>query len=301
MHRSIRPAAFLTRPWTALLIVAFLLIAHAPRAAAQQATATPEDSLGWHRQAVGQLNFTNVAFDNWSQGGENSLAWQLTMSSSFEDVRPRFVWGSSAKLGYGRSKLGSSDFRKSIDEIRLESVLKLRTKGPLAPFVSALLLTQFSTGYAYTDSARTAISGFFDPGYLTESLGVSYQSSPVFKELLGGAVKETFTRNYPVYADNPATPTVEKTRVEGGVSSETDLNLKYHKNMILTSQLNLFSNLKGISEVDVNWDTTLTLQVAKYVNVNFDTRLVYDRTVSARRQLKQSLAIGLNYALFGNQ
>ncbi|MCG6987117.1 MAG: DUF3078 domain-containing protein [Gemmatimonadetes bacterium] len=281
-------------PLLALTSLAGLVFPASPLAA--QSPPVPADSLGWHRQAVGQLNLTQVTLDNWSQGGESSVAWQLTGAAEFDYLQPKYAWTNSMKLGYGRTKLGDSDFRKSIDEIRLESVVTGGATRLVNPFVSLIALTQFSTGYKYQDSTRTATSAFFDPAYFTESLGLAYQPSKVFVERVGAAVKETFTNRYNMYADNPATPKVEKNKVEGGITSESDVNAKFQNNVLLTSKLELFSNLKGWRRTDVNWQSTLTVQLSKYVNFNLDVRLLYDSTVSPRRQLKQSLALGLTYA-----
>jgi len=287
------PRSFLVRAGS---VVSFALAAHGLPVAAQEPAQVPPDSLGWHRQAVGQLNLTQVSFDNWSEGGENAMAWQTTLASTFAYRGPSYSWESSGKLGYGKSKLGSSDLRKSIDEIRLESVLLHRWKGPVDPYVGVLARTQFSTGYQYGDSTRTATSGFFDPAYFTESAGLAYQPTGVLKTRMGAAVKETFTRLYNTYSDDPSTPRVEKHKVEGGITSVTDLNAKLRDDVLLVSRLELFSNLTALRRTDVNWESTLTVQLAKYVNLNLDVRLLYDSDVSARRQLKQSLALGLTYA-----
>jgi hypothetical protein len=298
MRRRGAPARHRPRlPFVALLALTSLVaLVVPPTPLAAQSPPVPADSLGWHRQAVGQLNLTEVSFNNWSEGGENAVAWQLTGAAEFDYRQPRYSWTNSMRLGYGLTKLGSSDFRKSIDEIRLESVLTGRATRLVNPFVSLIALTQFSTGYKYQDTTRTATSAFFDPAYFTESLGLAYQPSKVFVERVGAAMKETFTNRYNIYTDNPATPKVEKNKVEGGITSESDVNAKFRNNVLLTSKLELFSNLKGWRRTDVNWQSTLTVQLSKYVNLNFDVRLLYDSTVSPRRQLKQSLALGLTYA-----
>jgi hypothetical protein len=299
MHRPrVRARPRPRSPLVPMFLVTSLvtLVVFPPRLGAQQSPPIPADSLGWHRQAVGQLNLTEVTFDNWSEGGESTVAWQLTGASEFDYRQPRYSWTNSMRLAYGRTKLGNSDSRKSIDEIRLESVLTGRATRWVNPFVSVIALTQFSTGYKYQDSTRTATSAFFDPAYITESLGLAYQPSKWFVTRLGAAAKETFTNHYNIYADNPATPKVEKNKVEGGITSESGLNAKFQNNVLLTSRLDLFSDLKAFRRIDVNWQSTLTVQISKYVNVNLDVRLLYDSNVSPRRQLKQSLAVGLTYA-----
>jgi Protein of unknown function (DUF3078) len=282
-------------PYSRLLLLSMLAGVAGPRPATAQAPPPPDSAPGWHRQAVGQLNLTQVSFDNWSEGGENAVAWQLGLASNFDYRQPNYAWSNSGKLAYGRSKLGDSDFRKTVDEIVLESVLTRKALGWLDAYVSVNARTQFSTGYQFTDSTRTATSAFLDPGYFTQSIGLGYQASEAFKTRFGAALKETVTKLYNVYADDPDTPGIEKNKVEGGVTSVTDLNTKFRDNALLTSKLELFSDLKALNRTDVNWQSTLTVQLAKYVNLNFDVRLLYDSDVSPRRQLKEALALGLTY------
>ncbi len=265
---------------------------------ASQSFGQPADSLRspWQSKAVGSLNLTQVTFDNWTQGGENAFSWQLLLDTQFAYQRERLSWTISGKFSFGKTRLGKSGFRKSVDEIRLESVLKFSAAPSLNPFFALTALTQFAPAYDYTAEGAPQISAFLDPGYFTQSLGLSLSPLAGFKARAGLAMKETITRNYPApYADDPATPEVEKTRTEVGMDAVADLSRKLSKTILLTSKLQLFSNLKGIDEVDVFWDNLFSAQVAKHINVNWNFRLIYDKNVSKKRQINQSLAIGLTY------
>ena len=72
---------------------------------------------------VGGINLTQTSFDNWAQGGENSYAWQLNLNFKFVNDQEKTNWSNSGKFAYGATKTGDQDSRKSIDEIKLESVL----------------------------------------------------------------------------------------------------------------------------------------------------------------------------------
>jgi hypothetical protein len=67
--------------------------------------------------------------------------------------------------------------------------------------------------------------------------------------------------------------------------------------MAWKSKMISFSNLKGIDEIDVNWDNVVIIDISDWFNVNFQFQLIYDKDVSAKRQLRQALSIGINYAL----
>ncbi len=251
---------------------------------------------GWKKQVVGSLNLTQAQFDNWTQGGENTLAWQLNVNSSFTLHRERFDWSNTGKASYGQTKIGDFGTRKSADELRIESVYQYRVGRHINPYVSGLLHTQFTKGYKYTEDDRFAVSDFFDPAFITVSTGFSYQPVEFIKMRLGAATKTTMTREYAVSLTNdPATDKIEKIDTEFGALAVTELRKQLAENILLTSNIDLFSNLESFKKVDVRWDTILSAKVTRLVDVSLNIELLYDSNISPKRQLKQLLALGLSY------
>jgi hypothetical protein len=260
-----------------------------------QETAEEAPKYGWKNELVGGVNLSQSSFDNWSQGGEDNLAWQININAKFENDQEKANWINSGKLSFGHVKIGDQGSKKSVDEIRMESVLTYKT-GLFSPYAAATGQTQLTAGYDYSLDPRVQVSDLFDPAYLTQSAGIQYKPSEIIKTRLGAALKETLTRNHPRYSDTPDTPdTLEKTRVEFGAESVTDLEKKLAENIQLTSKLELFSNLQSAKEIDVRWDTIFTSKISKFIDVNFNVQLFYDSDISKKRQLKQALALGLSY------
>jgi hypothetical protein len=189
--------------------------------------------------------------------------------------------------------------RKSSDELRLDSVFTYNLPWVIQPYAAGLLLTQFTKGFDYSGDQPVAISNFFDPGYITESVGATYAWQEFFKTRMRFAIKETITRDYPtLYTDDPDTAEIEKIKVEPGLESVTDLKIKLNGLLLVTSQLSLFSNMKATDQIVVRWENAATAALMQFVNVNFTLILVYDKNQSTRRQLSQGLALGLTYAVF---
>jgi len=253
---------------------------------------------GWQKSMVGGLNLTQTSFDNWKQGGENSYAWQVNLNFNFTNDQEKNNWANSGKLTYGANKTGSQEMRKSIDEIKLESVFTYKLGVLINPFVAATGETQFASGYKYGADSKTQISAFMDPGYIRESAGLGIKPNEIIKTRLGVALKQTITQDYPeLYADDPKTiNTIEKIKNEVGAESVTDLNLKVSENSLFTSKLEMFSTLTTVKEIDVNWDNILTTKISKYFNVNVNFKLFYDRDISKMRQIKQAIALGVSYS-----
>ena len=268
--------------------------------AQQPSAAEPKEVFGWTKTLVGSLNLTQNSFSsNWTKGGENSVAWKGVVETKWENNQTKTNWRNTAKLAFGQIKQGSDDFRKSDDEIKVESVLTYKVGKFLNPYGSFSGNTQIATGYNYTDSAgvtiKTAVSSFFDPAYLRQSLGLGYKPAESLTTRLGFSVKETFADEHRVrYGNDPD----ESVRVETGIESTTDLALKIDENVLLTSKLEMFTGFEALNTVDVNWDNALAAKVGKYFAVNLNVVLFYDEDVLSELQVKQVLAFGLTYTFF---
>ncbi|MFC1508875.1 DUF3078 domain-containing protein [Candidatus Omnitrophota bacterium] len=253
---------------------------------------------GWHKEILGTLNFSQNNFDNWTQGGEDSWSWINDIQGRFDYKQSRYSWNNSLKLSYGRTKIGDKEAKKASDELKFDSVFNYKMSSYVNPYVAFAGNTQFTRGYHYSETGKTAVSDFMDPAYFIESTGFGYEPNNILKSRFGGALKETITSGYPVpYADDPKTEKLEKTKVEGGLECVTDLSTNLGENIVFFSKLELFSNLASFDRIDVNWDNLFSSKISKYLSVSLRVRIYYDRDISRKRQLKQLLALGLSYML----
>ena len=182
-----------------------------------------------------------------------------------------------------------------LDELKLESVYTHKMSQTFNPYVAFTGLTQFTDGYDYSKEPEVKISGFMDPGYFTQSAGIGVSPNDYIKTRLGAAIKETITSSDTaaiIYANG------EDMRVEYGTESVTDIDYKFNENFLFTSKLELFSNLKRFDEIDATWDNLFSVKVSKYITGSLNIKLFYDKDISKKRQLKQTLAVGLSYTLF---
>ncbi len=253
---------------------------------------------GWANSIVGNLNFSQSSFSNWTQGGDDNFAGQLDVVGKFVNNQKKYNWANSGKISYGRIKISDQESRKSADEIRLESVYTYKLGTLINPYVAVTGVTQFTTGYDYKTDPKTEISKFLDPGYFTQSIGVGYEPGKDFKTRLGAAFKETVADKFAArYSDDPKTLNeIEKVRFEPGIESVTDFSRKLSENILFTTKLELFSNVKAADEIDVRWDNIFSAKISKFIGVGFNYQLLYDKDISLKRQVKQVLSAGLTYA-----
>ena len=116
-----------------IICLCILLMAGFSFSYQEQAEETPE--YGWKNGVVGGLNLMQTSFSNWQQGGENSFSFQLNLNAIFENDRENFNWKNTGKITYGNVKVGDQDMRKSIDEIKVESVFTYKMAKILNPFL----------------------------------------------------------------------------------------------------------------------------------------------------------------------
>lgn len=272
-----------------------LLLAFSLPAMAQQDTAKAP-VYGWTHSLVGSLTLTQVAFTDWAQGGENALAWALGADGKSVNDQERTTWANTLKLGFGQTRLGDQGIRKTDDRIDMESMLTFKLDGTINPYVAATFKSQFAKGYKYdADGKATAVSQFFDPAYLTQSAGFVYQPIAELKTRLGVGLREIITSQFPAYADDPATLEIEKTAVNGGLESVTELNWKIEENVVFSSKLELFSTFKKLDEIILRSDNVLAAKVSSLITVMLNVQFLNERTISPRTQVKETLAIGLSY------
>jgi hypothetical protein len=279
-----------------------VLLISAVNVYAQEKTpqASPPDTVyGWKNSLVTGLTLTQVAYTDWVQGGDNALSWTATADGTSTMNQPEMKWSNSYKFAFGQARLGSQGLRKTDDRIELESVLLYKAGLLVDPYAGATLKTQFAKGYTYDASGgSTEVSQFFDPAYLTQSAGVAYQPIKEVKTRLGLGVREVITNKFNQYADDPATPEVEKTSVDGGLEWVTNLDWPIDENLLLTSELEVFGRFKKFDTPVVRSITSLTAKVSKYVVAILTVQTIKEPQVSSKTQIKETIALGLSYTIF---
>jgi hypothetical protein len=276
------------------VVIIFLLMFMVLSLSAQEKKDAPP-VYGWDNKAMANLNLSQIALKDWTRGGDDAMAFTILTIGNFTDAQEFYKWASTMKFTYGRAKFGSGALKKTDDELFMESVLSYNVGWKVNPFASVSFRTQFDKGYNAKDSA---ISAFMDPGYLVESAGFIYALGEDFTTRFGVAFKETFTRNYPGYSDDPTTAQIEKTKVESGIESATGFKFGLMENILYMGQINLFSSFKHLDVWDVRWDNMINAKVNKYIQASMTLQLVYEKAQSPKTQLKESIAIGLTYAIF---
>ncbi len=253
----------------------------------------------WENELNTTLSLAQGSFSNWAKGGENSITWRSDVIGKFVKEEKKYSWSTSGKLSFGKTKISDNGFRKSSDELRLETVFALKEEVHVISYMAFNMRTQFAPGYKYIDKEnRVQTSDFMDPGYFKQSIGFGYSPFKELKARMGFAVKETITENFPKpFADDLKTTRVEKIKIEQGLDTTIDFDQKINSSFRYTSKIILFSTLERFNEIDLNWDNLFLAKLTTFIQVNLSIKLVYDKDFSSKRQLMQSLAAGVVFDL----
>jgi len=266
---------------------------------ADDKTEEKKDTL-WVPNGVVGLNLSQVSFENWTQGGDNSISFTFFSNFGIDYIGNIWSWRNTLKFTYGRTKTGDEGYKTNDNEIFYESTLNRKVGWIIQPYFGVTARTAVAAGFSYDVSPAAQIVGFLDPFYLTEGIGFVYEQIPNFRTRLGLGFKQTFADEFRTrYTDDTDTPDkLESFNGNTGIESVTEYEWLFLENMVYKGYLRLFGRFEDLSIWDVRFDNTITAKINDYFNVNINVLLIYDVDETLRTQLKEALQLGISYTLF---
>ncbi len=253
----------------------------------------------WNPSLLASLNLSQIAFQDWTKGGESAFSFTVGADWVMNYKASNWTFKNQLKGEWGQSKTGYDIKKITVNNVFNETVYFYDPGWLFVPYVSNLIRTPITDGYDYSEPEKVQIVAFFDPGYVTQSIGFAYDKSEIIKTRLGLAFEESFANKFAAqYTDDDETTDLEKFKFETGLESMTDLNLKLDDNVVYKSKLRLFSGFDRMTVWDVAWDNTFTAEVNKWLNVNLSFILIYKASESLRTQMQEALQVGIVYNLF---
>ena len=292
-----------------LVVIFFLVFFSAAKA--QQI-----DSIQLTKTASWGVNFANVGLSNWAAGGESSVALGTVLNSKMVRKKGLGTWTNQFDFALGGAQVGDKDFRKTDDNIILQTKYTQRFSNKFRFSAIGVFRTQLLNGFKFRadplnegEELSEKISGFVSPGYLSLNLGFDYQPSDALSvSLAPTSGKFTFVSDQTL-ADAGAfgVSPGEHSRAEFGANLLVAVDLPVMENISCKSSLNLFSSYDEFGTIDVNWESLFVMKINKWFNSSLGTQLIYDkdiliaqedRSVDSAVQFKHVLNFGLNFALF---
>jgi hypothetical protein len=302
----------LTIVLTGLLVLAFVGTGH---------TFSKDSAfVGWKTALTWDLTTAQTAYsDSWTGGEAGSLNWQTNLNGkAAKHMSPKFFLRSQLKLAFGQTLTQDEETRdwskpkKSTDLIDWETVGEFNLHKFVDPYIAFRLESQFFDGRVPEKKL------YFSPIKLTESAGIIKnlysKDDDVVASRVGVAARQILKRVI-TGADTTAGiitySTEDSTLTDLGVEWVTDAVLTLSDKMLYTGKLTVYKafafsesdNVKGTpfeddwKAVDVALENIVAAQVSKIVGVFFYTQFLYDKEISKKVRIKETVAIGVTFKL----
>ena len=285
-----------------------------------------QDSISnWEKKNAVGFDISQIAFMNWSAGGNTSISGLLKGDFSRKYSNQNIKWLNELILRYGVNKQDGIELRKTDDAFQLNSTFGYRKDTVSNWYHSAKFNfnTQFTNGYSYPNTDK-AISKPFAPAYLFLGIGAEYVNKvKKYSLYLSPLTQKTTMVLDQTLADqgsfgvDKATYDANGNLISKGKKSKNELGAlvsgihknEVYKNITLENKLSLYSDyINNFGNIDVDWQMSVDLTVNEYVRANIGSHLLYDDDIKAKEeidgkqvtlgpkvQLKQLLGVGLVY------
>lgn len=311
-----------------LLLISGSIIAQTDEAEKQLRAQKNDTVVGWKTGGVIGVTFSQSSFTNWAAGGQNSIAANSIVSLFSNYKNTHLAWDNNLDIGYGLqiqgNKLSNAPLIKTDDKIELNS--KFGYKATKHWYYAGLVnfKTQMTPGYNYPNDSDK-ISDVFAPAYMLAAIGMDYKPTNDFNVFIAPLTGKYTIVNNQVMADvgafgvDAATYDTAGNKLTNGKKSRLELGgylrMTYKKevvkNVTFQTKLDLFSNyLNNPGNIDVNWETLISMKVNKYISATINTHLIYDHDINIavdnnddgiadasgpRTQFKEIFGLGFSY------
>ncbi|MFV1883300.1 MAG: DUF3078 domain-containing protein [Balneola sp.] len=281
----------------------FFSLLFLPYISFSQIIVVPDTLNGWEQSWTVNFNGAQSSFNNWSEGGVNTVSGTASTVFTKYYRNGRSTYGFRIHLRYGQSKVNGIGLRKTDDliSIRNRVTYELTKESIYSAFGAVQFRTQFADGFEYGKAVAggdSLISKWLAPAYLIESFGVEIKPSENFSAETGLALKQTMVNDHRLNQQYQIEEG-RNIRFEGGITFGAQYKRKIMENTEFVTSIETFTNLLvPITQTDVFWSNSINGRINKYLSSVFQFELRYDHDYSKDIQLKQVFAAGITFNFY---
>jgi len=238
----------------------------------------------WKLGGTAGLNISQSYFSNWAAGGQNTFSFTALTSLFAKYNKGKHSWETTLDMAYGQLSQGDKDPIKTDDRFDLTSKYGIQAKNPHW-YYSVLFnfRTQFAPGYEIEDGdeLEPKISDLLAPAFSILSPGIDYKPNDKFSALLSPITLKTTIVIEDRLVTDYGVEEGENVRFEPGAFLKLQYQDDIAQNVNLLTRLDLFTNYaENFGNIDVNWETLITLKVNNWLNTTITTQLIYDDDIN---------------------
>jgi len=268
----------------------------------------------WTLSGKTNLGLSQTGITKWKSGGESSFSFLFTFCGKANYSKNDVTWNNTLNLYDGWIKPGGERLQKNEDEIDLISRIGYKAAKSWKYSAEGSFKSQLFNSYDYPDR-EDVISKFISPVYVNLKLGMDFNPnkdlslliSPLsFKMIYVNDSSEVDVTDYGIDEG-------KKTYWQPGFNLDFAWNKKFSDDISYSTKYNLFLNyLDPTDDIpDMDWQSTLTINVNTFISVIARLNVKYDNDVTfavgedaegnsimeTRWQMKDILSIGFVYSL----
>ncbi len=298
-------------------LFALMIIALAVPALAQNNPVNVDSiiALRWQKTMVFDVQMAQTAYsDSWTGGEAGTFTWVSNLNAKAERrFSHKFNLKSTLKLSYGQTTTQDEESKqwskpkKSTDLIDWENVATFPLNLVVDPYLALRLESQF------LDASYQPKKRYLNPLKLTYSTGVARNFYKKDKDevssRLGLALRQLFKN---VITDTASLATTDSTLTDGGLESVTDAQLTLGQRVKYVGKLTLYKALFSSQSdevegtefenfwkaIDVNFENSVKVSVSKIMSVFLYNQFLYDKEVSKKGRVKQTLGVGFTFTMW---
>lgn len=253
------------------------------------------DSVVWTFPCTIGLNFGQTAYQNWAEGGDNTISFGAYANLNANYKKEKVMWNNNLFGEYGFIRSEAYDYeklRKNLDKLTATS--KFGYKASKNWYYSALVdfKSQFNNGYDYTKydapngtQRDTAIknSDFLAPAHVVASVGMDYIPNKYLSLFVSPATGRFTICREKSLSTLWGLDEGERHKAEFGAYLRILNDFDIVKNIRLTSKFEYFQEWgKGSDDLCnsvVDWNLLLSMKVTKFITASVRGELKYDKSV----------------------
>ena len=255
------------------------------------------DASGWKLSGITGVNFGQVALENWSAGGENSMSGNFYLNGTLDYAKNKWLWNNSLGLEYGLIYSEENDWRKNADKISFASKIGYQINPKWSYAFMIDFNSQFANGYNYPNRDNY-ISTFMAPAYSNLALGFNYKPNDKYALFLSPiTARMTFVLNDSLsHAKAFGMDEDQKFRIEPGAYVVATTKQTLMENVEIISKLDMFTPYNDrFGHIDVNWEMLINFKINKLLTANLSTTVRYYEDEIKKVQFKEIFGLGFAY------
>ena len=259
----------------------------------------------WKYRTEASFVLNQAALSNWVKGGESSIstALDITGYADYKNKDRKISSNNFARLKFGYIASGKNGVIKNLDLLETNSKLNHLAFGKVDFSAILLFKTQIAKGKNFFktpagEDTSSVVSKFMNPATLTIGLGFDYKpdkkTSINFSPL---SYKSTLVTDPAYYNEIYDSTRIDQTKYgiaknkkslnEPGASFMITNEFKANETLTIVNRLQLFTNyIHNPQNVDVDWEMIVTAKLNWFIDVRFNTHLIFDDDTKTDELLK---------------